>query len=267
MNDLQVFVGYDARYRAAWQVCAASMQAHAGDYPVSIASIGREQLQQQGLYTRATETREGRRFDVLSGEYCSTDFSLARFWVPYVAGRAGWALFCDCDFLWRADVRAILDHADPKYAVMVVPNRHDMGERAGADGASESRYAGRSNGATIKMGAQAQTYYFRKNWSSLMLWNLAHAGSHRPNLHDLNHWHKHDLHGLRWLAEIEIGFLPQEWNHLVGVAETEEREKRKEEREEPKAVHFTLGTPDMPGYESQPYADEWRSYLPQKGAA
>lgn len=238
MNDLQVFVGYDARYRAAWQVCAASMQAHAGDYPVSIASIGREQLQQQGLYTRATETREGRRFDVLSGEYCSTDFSLARFWVPYVAGRAGWALFCDCDFLWRADVRAILDHADPKYAVMVVPNRHEPTD-------------------LTKMNAQAQSAYFRKNWSSLMLWNLAHAGSHRPNLHDLNHWHKHDLHGLRWLAEIEIGFLPQEWNHLVGVAE---------EIASPHAVHFTLGTPDMPGYENQPYADEWRSYLPRPPA-
>lgn len=232
--DLKVYIGFDSRYRAAWQVCAASMQAHCGDYPIAVEPIGRAGLEAARLYTRRTEIRErGRRLDVPSGEYCSTDFSLARFFVPFVAGNSGWALFCDSDFLWRADVRGIMRHADPRYAVMVVPNAHDP---APGD----------------KMDGQTQTAYFRKNWSSLMLWNLGHAGAHRPSLFDLNTWHKHRLHALYWLASIEIGFLPQEWNWLEGISDP---------AIEPRAVHFTRGTPDMPGYENSAYAGEWRSYL------
>lgn len=238
--DLQVFIGFDARERRAWQVCAASLQAHCSGDPVSVHAVGRAALAAAGLYYRPTEMVDGKRWDVLSGEFCSTDFSLARFWVPHLAGRSGWALYCDCDFLWRADVRGIMDHADPRYAVMVVPHRHEPVE-------------------TVKMDAQAQSAYFRKNWSSLMLWNLAHAGSHRPSLFDLNNWHKHDLHGLRRLASSEIGFLPEEWNWLAGRSPTLCGEER-----EPKAVHFTEGTPDMAGYGNVVFADEWRSYLRQE---
>ena len=237
--DLQVYIGFDARERLAWEVCAASIQAHAGDYPLSVHPIGRTGLEAEGLYQRPTLSSDGKLWDVISREFCSTDFSLARFWVPYVAGRTGWALYCDCDFLFRADVRGIMEHADARYAVMVVPNKHEPVE-------------------TEKMNGQAQTAYFRKNWSSLMLWNLGHAGAHRPNLFDLNNWHKHDLHGFRWLAEMEIGFLPQEWNWLAGVSVPVT---------DPKAVHFTLGTPDMPGYEDSPYADEWRAYVRAEGKA
>ena len=35
----------------------------------------------------------------------------------------------------------------------------------------------------------------------------------------------------------------------------------------PKAVHFTRGTPDMPGYENVPYADEWRAINAQFGSS
>jgi hypothetical protein len=28
---------------------------------------------------------------------------------------------------------------------------------------------------------------------------------------------------------------------------------------DPALVHFTLGTPDLPGHDDDPYADEWRS--------
>ena len=238
--DLQVFVGYDARERVAWNVCAASMQHHAGDYPVSISAISRQQLEADEVYTRPTEMRDGQRWDVLSDEPCSTDFSLARFWVPFVAGRVGWALFCDCDFLWRADVREIMNYADPKCAVMVVPHKH---EPAPDD--------------VVKMDKQAQTAYWRKNWSSLMLWNLGHAGAHRPNLYDLNHWHKHKLHSFWWLAPNEIGFLPECWNWLEGVSPTTPDGLV----HLPKAVHFTRGLPNMPGYENSGYADEWRSYI------
>lgn len=231
--DLQIYIGYDARSRAAWQVCAGSMQAHVGDYPVAVSAIGRQQLEQQGLYTRPTEIRGARRWDAISGEYCSTDFSLARFWVPHLAGRVGWALFCDCDFLWRADVRGILNHADPRCAVMVVRHHHVPMEAA-------------------KMDGQAQTRYRRKNWSSLMLWNLGHAGNQRLSAWCLNNRGKHELHALCWLRDDEIGELPEAWNWLEGWSDP---------AIEPKAVHFTRGLPDLPGYENSAYADEWRRYL------
>ena len=240
--DLEVYIGWDARERAAWQVCERSIQHHVADYPVPVRAIGRQMLQNLGVYTRLTSEVDGKRLDHVSGEFCSTDFSLARFWLPYLAGRAGWALYCDCDFLFRADVREILAHADPRYAVMVVPHRHEPAD-------------------TEKMDAQAQTAYFRKNWSSLILWNLAHAGCHRVSQHDLNHWHKHDLHGFRWLASNEIGFLPEQWNWLEGVSPTTGRDYSLANGPI-KAVHFTSGTPDMPGYEHSAFAEEWRRYLP-----
>lgn len=233
MTDLRVWIGYDARERAAWEVCARSMQAHLRDYPISIHAITRRHLEEFGYYTRLTEMRDGRRYDVLSGEFCSTDFSLARFWVPQLAGRVGWALFCDCDFLWRADVRSLLNLADQRYAVMAVKHDHLPGE-------------------TVKMDNQVQTGYPRKNWSSLMLWNLQHAGNTRLTHHCLNTWTKRELHALKWLRDDEIGELPVEWNWLEGVSDP---------AIDPKAVHFTRGTPDMPGYEHSAYADEWRQYL------
>lgn len=228
MDALNVFIGWDAREKTAWQVCAASIFAHAKQ-PPAVRAISREHL--GGLYTRPTGTVNGSMWDEISNEPMSTNFSLARFWTPFVAARSGWALFCDCDFLFRADVHELLDLADPSKAVMVVPNEHHPVE-------------------TEKMDGRKQTAYHRKNWSSLMLWNLAHAGTRRLTLHALNTWHKHDLHGFRWLADLEIGFLPQAWNWLEGISEPME----------PKAVHFTRGTPDLPGYENAAYADEWRSY-------
>lgn len=229
--SLQVFIGWDAREKTAWHVCAASMQARSS-YPVNVQPISRPQLEAADLYWRTTRRLNGRLLDEPSGEYCSTDFSLARFWVPYIAGRTGWALFCDCDFLWRADVWDLFALADPRYAVMVVPNRHEAtpGE---------------------KMDGQHQSGYWRKNWSSLMLWNLAHTGARRLGLFDLNTKHKHALHAFDWLADNEIGFLPQGWNWLEGVSEADA---------DPKAVHFTRGTPDMAGYEHSQFAGEWRRY-------
>lgn len=227
-----VYIGWDHRERTAWETCALSIWRRSSR-TVGIRPISRQSLRTDGLYLRPTEERDGQLWDRISNEPCSTDFSLARFWVPVIGGSAGWALFCDCDFLFRADVAQLFDLADPRYAVMVVPNMHDPVE-------------------SVKMDGRAQTGYFRKNWSSLMLWNLGHAGARRLRLHDLNTWHKHDLHGFRWLADAEIGFLPQAWNWLEGISDP---------KIEPKAVHYTRGTPDMLGYENAAYADEWRAVL------
>jgi hypothetical protein len=58
------------------------------------------------------------------------------------------------------------------------------------------------------------------------------------------------LHAFCWLPDSAIGALPIEWNWLAGISPT---------NIEPKNVHFTLGTPNLPGYEDGVYADEWRA--------
>ncbi len=196
----------------------------------------------RGLYVRKQSEVAGVQWDDVSGAPVSTDFALARFWVPAIAGAAGWALFCDCDFMWRADVGELFAQANPKYAVMVVKHQHAPPE-------------------SKKMDGQVQTQYARKNWSSLCLWNLSHAGTRRLSDWQLNNLAGRDLHAFSWLKDEEIGDLGERWNWLDGHSDP---------AIDPAAVHFTRGTPDMLGYTGTRYAGEWNRYAGafiQKAAA
>ena len=99
------------------------------------------------------------------------------------------------------------------------------------------------------MDGQIQTFYARKNWSSVVLWNLDHPGNKRLTLEHLNTKPGRDLHAFKWLSDDEIGELPVEWNWLVGVYEPNDQAK---------LLHFTLGVPDMQGYEDCDHAGLWR---------
>lgn len=229
----RVFIGWDGREPTAWKVCAASLVARSV-YPPIVAPVTRTTLERSGLYERPTVRDErGVLIDLISKAPMSTDFSLARFWVPHLAReRSGWVLFCDCDFLFRASVEELFALRDRRYAVMVVKHKHKPSE-------------------TTKMDAQPQTRYARKNWSSLMLWNLEHPSLTNLSPHLLNTAAGTDLHQFCWLKDEEIGALSEEWNWLDGHSSAEL---------EPKAVHFTRGTPDMIGYEHTRYAPEWNRY-------
>lgn len=228
---MRCLIGYDQREWLAWQVCAASLQATARA-PVAVEPIGRTALMTQRLYTRRQVARNGVQWDEVSDAPCATDFSLARFWLPFLAGRGGWALYCDCDFLFRVDVHELFELADSRYAVMVVPHQHAPIE-------------------TTKMDGQQQTVYPRKNWSSLVLWNMSHASVRRLDLNVLNTKPGRDLHAFCWLKDHEIGFLPERWNWLDGSSDV---------AIDPAAVHFTRGTPDMPDWDETMYAGEWNRY-------
>jgi hypothetical protein len=129
--------------------------------------------------------------------------------------------------LWQADVAELFECANPKYAIRVVKHEQKLGMRGGE-----------------KMDGQLQTHYARKNWSSVMLWNLGHASNKRLSPSMLNQLPGRDLHRFCWLADDEIGSLPFEWNVLV-------------EPTEPKLLHYTLGGPWFPGYEKCAYSGEW----------
>ena len=228
---LKVFVGFDPREALAYQVCVASLLARSS-LRLEVTPLVQAHLRAVGLYSRPECWRGKQRWDEISQAPVSTEFALTRFLVPRLAGFAGWALYCDCDFLWRADIAELLALTEPDKAVMLVPHDHRPEE-------------------TVKMDGRLQVGYPRKNWSSLMLFNAAHAAHRNLGLADINGRPGRALHAFCWLEDAEIGALPEAWNWL---------ESWSDPAIEPKAVHFTRGTPDMPGHENAAYAEEWRGY-------
>jgi hypothetical protein len=134
--------------------------------------------------------------------------------------------------MWREGVSELFAMAYDAYAVMVVQHQHQPREN-------------------VKMRGQAQQAYPRKNWSSLILWNCEHPSNAVLTPDVVNMRSGRWLHSFGWLCDDEIGALPACWNWLEG---------HDDPIIEPAAVHYTRGTPDMPGYEDAAYADEWRAY-------
>lgn len=177
---IRIFIGYDTREVAAYNVLQHSIQVRASK-PVSIAPLALSQL--GGLMWR-------QRHDLQS-----TDFSFSRFLTPYLAGFEGWAVFMDCDMLVLDDIAKLWSLRDDRYAVMVVQHQHVPKE-------------------DIKFLGAKQTQYEKKNWSSVMLMNCARCTALTPDY--VNTATGLDLHRFRWLGdESLIGALPHRWNHLV----------------------------------------------------
>ena len=216
---LKVFVGWDSREDIAFQVCKTSILKRAS-VPVEVIPIKQHELRQLGLYTREVDAQ------------ASTEFTITRFFTPYLNKYSGPALFMDCDFLWLADVKEVFDLFDPKYAVQVVKHDYQPKEH-------------------IKMDGQVQHLYPKKNWSSLILWNCEHPANMAliPGL--LNRAAPSVLHQFKWLREEEIGELSHQYNWLAGWYH-EPRDGS------PKAVHFSEGGCWFPEYQDVEYADLWK---------
>ncbi len=215
---LRIFIGWDSREDLAYQVCRSSLERHASA-PLAITALRQPQLRRQGLYARAADP------------LASTEFTYTRFLVPALAGYQGWALFCDCDFLWNADVAGLFALADPDKAVMCVQHDHRPAE-------------------TTKMQGAVQTVYPRKNWSSLMLLNCGHPATRRLTPAVVNAESGAFLHRFQWAADAEIGALPLGWNWLEGWNEPPADGV-------PEVVHYTRGGPWFPEWQDVGYAGLW----------
>lgn len=236
-----IWVGFDGREGAAFAVCRHSIRRHLTQ-KIPISGLVLADLQAKGLYTRPTKigiTSDGHRklIDVLSvrDDYdggIATEHANARFLVPHLA-HEGWALFMDGDMLARSNLARVFDGLDSKYAAYCVKHLH------------EPTY-------DTKMDGQAQTRYVRKNWTSFIIFNCSHAANRELTVEMVNTLPGRDLHRLCWLEDDLIGELGAEWNWLVRYSDP---------NIDPKVVHFTSGTPDMPGYENDLFADEWRNEL------
>jgi lipopolysaccharide biosynthesis glycosyltransferase len=146
-EPLRIVIGYDPSEDDAYQVCRASLLKHASR-PLHITKLDRQALQESGFYRREWRGEAGQFIDLGDLKPFSTEFAFTRFLVPALNLYQGWALFCDCDFLFTDDIAKLFDYADDKYAVLCVKHDHDPSEQT-------------------KMGGIVQSRYHRKNWSSL----------------------------------------------------------------------------------------------------
>jgi hypothetical protein len=235
---LRIFVGYDSREHAAFEVCRSSLLRYAS-VPLVIEALDARKLRHAGLYYRNWIERAGQQIDVSDDRPFSTEFAFTRFLVPAIVQWNGPALFCDCDFLWRADVAELFGLFDATKAVQCVMHQHRPPE-------------------VVKMDGQSQGHYHRKNWSSLVLWNCDHPENllltpERVNM-ESGQW----LHAFDWLRSAAIAGIPINWNWIENVSSPDIV---------PKAVHFSAGGPWHQGFEHCAFADEWREEAARIGYA
>ena len=216
-----MFIGWDSREPIAADVCEYSIQKNT-DSPVKVTMLKQDLLREQLLYTRPHDA------------HGSTEFTFTRFLVPKLMDYKGWAIFCDCDFLWLGDIQELIDQADDRYAVMLV--KHDYRPQN-----------------TVKMDGKRQEYYPRKNWSSMMLFNCEHPKNRWLTPYHINKATGQELHRFSWLEDKDIGSISPEWNWLVGWY-------HQPWDGIPKALHYTEGGPWFDNYRDCAYADVWLDY-------
>lgn len=225
---MKIFIGWDPRDVAAYNVLVTSILRHSSEL-VEIIPVKDHELRWRHIYNRPYRVDDtGQMWDDRDGKPFSTAFSFTRFCVPMMNGFADeWVIFMDADMMFLADIAQLFQLADRDKAVSVVQHVHRP---------KEDR----------KMGGLAQTRYQRKNWSSLMVMNTARCRA--LDFETVNYRPGSYLHGMRWVDDDQIGALPEAWNWLEGWSSPAIR---------PCNVHFTRGTPDMPGCENVAFAWEW----------
>ena len=216
---IPVYVGYDSREDIAYQVCKHSIVRR--EPGATVKPLKQKEMRDSGLYTREID------------KLASTEFTFTRFFIPHLQNYQGWAVFCDCDFLWTVPTTDLKQYCDPSKAVVVV--QHDYTPAEG-----------------VKMDGQKQTVYPRKNWSSMVLWNCAHPKNKILTPELLNKESGAFLHRFQWLEDEDIGSLPHHYNWLVGWY--------KEPKDGvPKVLHWTEGGPwFVDNYFDCEYADLWK---------
>lgn len=217
---LNIYIGYDASESAAYHVLSHSLLRQAQG-PISITPLVRDHFP---YFTRQRGPLE------------STDFSISRFLVPYLSGYQGYSLYMDCDMLCQISINSIWQELHPnsrgrlpedRVALWVCP--HDYVPQTGP-----------------KMHDNIQTSYYRKNWSSLMFFDNSECRILTPDY--VNTATGLQLHRFEWLKDEQIGFLPIEWNWLVGEYEPNPKAK---------ILHYTRGGPWLARYRGCDQADLW----------
>lgn len=214
---MKVFIGWDSREDIAYQVCRHSIVSR--QMRAEVTPLKQEELREAKVYWRDVDTLG------------STEFTFTRFLVPHLMNYEGWAVFCDCDFIWEEDISELFKLMDDRYAVMVVQHTYNVEEGT-------------------KMDGKKQYPYPRKNWSSMILWNCGHPSNKALTPELVNQESGAFLHRFQWLKDEEIGKLAPDWNWLVNWY-------LKGRDGVPRAIHYTEGGPWFPNYFHTEYGANW----------
>ena len=220
MSNLNIYIGYDSKEDIAYRVCKYSILKRSNTN-LKVTSLK--------LYELITNKMYSRNIDPLA----STEFTYSRFLVPALNKYKGWAIFCDCDFIFFEDVSKILENIDNSKAVYCVQHDYTPKEKH-------------------KMDGQKQTIYPRKNWSSFILFNCSHPSNKKLSIDLVNSETGSFLHQFKWLKDSEIGSLDERWNWLEGWTSNHNNKK-------PFAVHYTRGGPWFDEWQDVEFANEWIS--------
>ena len=216
MSDLKVFIGYDPREVDAYLVAKASIKHY--NPKISVTPIVQSHLRNLGVYSRLPDIT------------ASTEFSLTRFFVPYLMDYQGTGLFMDCDVLVTRNVEEILVDIEESLPVHCVKH---------------PEYVPKTN---WKMDGKQQQSYPKKNWSSVMLFNCEHPLIVKNlSIANLNTKPPSYLHRMEW-AENSIGSLNITWNYLVGYYKI---------LETPAIIHYTDGGPWFDEYKGCEFSELW----------
>ena len=216
--SINFFIGYDPKEDIAYRICKYSLLKRAST-TVKVFSLKLDELIAKKLYTRTVDP------------LASTQFTYSRFLVPKLMNYTGWAVFCDCDFIFLDDVNNLIKNLDDSKAVYCVQHDYTPKEKH-------------------KMDGQKQTIYPRKNWSSFILFNCSHPSTKNLTVETVNRENGAYLHQFKWCKNEEIGKLDERWNWLEGWTSNHNNNK-------PFAVHYTRGGPWFSEWQDVEYAKEW----------
>jgi len=227
-----VYIGFDSREAVASDIAAASISRHTR-HPLKFYYLKHRGLRKAGFFQRPwiVDSDTGNWRDLLDSKPFSTEFSHTRFLVPELQKFRGWALFMDADMIFQNDITKLFSKCDDKYAVMCVKHHHEP------------------TVDTSKMDGRSQLKYYRKNWSSFVLWNCSHPSNRGITKEKVNFMAGRDLHSFSWLKDEEIGALSFNYNYISGVSPILS--------DKPSVIHYTEGGPWFDECKNVPYADLW----------
>ena len=220
INKPTFYIGYDSKEDIAYRVCKQSLKRKT-QLDIDVKSLKLYELISKNFYTRILDP------------LASTEFTYSRFLIPALMNYKGWAVFCDCDFLFFEDIALLFDSLDGEKAVYCVQHDYTPKEKH-------------------KMDGQTQTIYPRKNWSSFIVFNCAHPSNKKLSIEAVNGESGSYLHQFKWLDDNEIGSLDERWNWLEGWTSNHNNGN-------PFAVHYTRGGPWFQEWQDVEFAKEWIS--------
>lgn len=233
-------IGWDSREEVAASVACHSIRSRTNT-PLDIRYLKHRELRRSGNFARPwmIDGSTGDYVDLIDNKSFSTEFSHTRFLVPCLMRFKGWALFADCDMLFLSDIKKLFALCDDQFAVMCV--KHNQQPTA-----------------KLKMDGREQIRYFRKNWSSFVLWNCGHPANRALTPEKVSFMRGGDLHSFSWLKDSEIGSLPATYNYISGVSpKLPIPSGGAPSIPLPDVIHYTEGGPWFDTCRDVPYADLW----------